>query len=192
MNEQMNKQTEETYRKATPGFDWGDSAEKVDEWAKARGDSNPVRGILRASVPASPLATAEQIIKADQAHRSLAADQALLLKMVMPFIRVGLYQLQDGIAKWCKHQGFWGEEVPYAGGTDYMKKAEKIALMHTELSELLEGLRNNDPANEAEECADVAIRLLDYCGHYEIDLAFAIERKMLKNYQRPSKHGKLF
>jgi len=43
-----------------------------------------------------------------------------------------------------------------------------------------------------EEIADAFIRLLDICGHYNIDVDSAIKGKMLYNATRPRKHGKKY
>lgn len=126
--------------------------------------------------------SAERLLKLDSIHRSLAADQALMLHTVMPQLSVGLAQIQKGINDWMNHQGFWQS----------FSKGEKIALMHSELSETLEAVRKDDSANEAEELADTVIRILDYCGQFGIELGKAIELKMLVNYQRPFKHNKEF
>jgi len=73
-------------------------------------------------------------------------------------------------------------------------QAEKIALMHSELSEALEALRQTDPNknNVAEELSDCCIRIFDYCGAYEIDLEKEIIKKMKINAKRPLKHNKKF
>jgi NTP pyrophosphatase (non-canonical NTP hydrolase) len=67
--------------------------------------------------------------------------------------------------------------------------AEYVALAHSELSEALEGWRNKDMDNVAEELADVLIRLFDMADVYEIDLAEAYRQKMDKNWQRSYQHG---
>lgn len=84
---------------------------------------------------------------------------------------------------------------------DYKERATRIALMHSELSEVLEALRCGSETNseklpgfsaEEEELADLFIRLLDYCGACEILLAEAVLAKMGYNATRPHKHGKEF
>lgn len=131
--------------------------------------------------PWSDTEQAQKILEADKAHRSLAADQALLLTMVFPHMDIVFGQLAEGIDKWMTHQGF--------GNND---KATDIALMHSELSEMLEAVRKEDLANEGEELADVLIRLFHYAGKRKIPLAQMLYSKMLKNYQRPFRHGKKF
>jgi NTP pyrophosphatase (non-canonical NTP hydrolase) len=70
-------------------------------------------------------------------------------------------------------------------------KAQRIALIHSEVSEVLEGLRSG-VNNAPEEIADIIIRCNDYAGGYKIDLEKAISDKIDKNRKRPYKHNKLF
>lgn len=69
--------------------------------------------------------------------------------------------------------------------------AELIALMHSELSETLEELRNEsvDWKNVSEELADCCIRIFDYCGARGLDLEKSLFRKIEKNKKRSYRHG---
>jgi NTP pyrophosphatase (non-canonical NTP hydrolase) len=78
--------------------------------------------------------------------------------------------------------------------------AEKIALMHSELSEALESLRAGDPVSEklpahshtCEELADCIIRILDYAWAKNYNIGWACVEKHAFNLNRPHKHGKVF
>lgn len=95
-----------------------------------------------------------------------------------------------------KHKGWWDRP---------RNEGEMIALIHSELSEMLEALRVGDwkedvPMSsklpgitaEAEEAADVLIRLFDYCGGRWVPIVRATVMKMAYNTNRPYRHGKAF
>lgn len=108
--------------------------------------------------------------------------------------RADVRELSAFVHRWAQSKGFWD----YKGVPIYCEKATKIALMHSETSELLETIRKpamssiEGYSNEEEELADLVIRVLDYCGHYNLDLGGAILAKVKKNLARPHKHGKAF
>lgn len=78
-------------------------------------------------------------------------------------------------------------------------KAQKMALITTETSEQVEAIRKPDVPSalegftaEEEEAADQIIRIMDYCGRYQMRIGEAVVAKMAKNALRPQKHGKQF
>ena len=109
-----------------------------------------------------------------------------------PFVR-NWDRMAEDVHQNAKIKGFWpdGEE---------RNDGEMIALMHAELSELLEALREKNPPDSklpqfsaAEvELADVVIRLMDYARARGFRVAEAIEAKAAYNKTRPHKHGKEF
>lgn len=87
------------------------------------------------------------------------------------------------------NHGFWeGQDFISAG-------PKKIALMHSELSEALEAMREGRYEGDhsvTEELADTVIRIFDYAGAASLPLASTLLAKMARNRERPHKHGKLF
>jgi len=80
---------------------------------------------------------------------------------------------------------------PRTGERLQRNKGEMIALMHSELSEALEGIRKNKMddhiphrTSEEVEFADLLIRVFDYAGAVGLDLDGAIADKMAYNRHR--------
>ena len=87
--------------------------------------------------------------------------------------------------------GFWKGEV---------NDGERMALIHAEISEALEALREGNPSsnkimeftNLEEELADAVIRIMDYAFGKDLDVAGAILAKIEYNKSREFMHGKSF
>lgn len=69
------------------------------------------------------------------------------------------------------------------------KLCTHMALVHSEVSEATEAIRNRDHDNFSEEMADVVIRVASICHGLGIDLDFEIAAKLEKNRGRGLHHG---
>lgn len=89
------------------------------------------------------------------------------------------------------NKGFWKEDK---------NDGECIALIHSEVSEVLEALRSGNSFSEKipsfteveEELADAVIRIMDLAAHRGWDVAEAIVAKAKYNEGREYLHGKKF
>lgn len=68
--------------------------------------------------------------------------------------------------------------------------AEKLALIHSEVSEALEAHRDGDMGGVEEELADVVIRVFDFMASKRMSVDHAVRRKMQKNRERERLHGR--
>jgi NTP pyrophosphatase (non-canonical NTP hydrolase) len=138
---------------------------------------------------------------------------------------MNLNELRNKIHENAKAKGFYDNETHIIGNmrgygntnaTKHAFFAQKIALIHSELSEALEADRKDKRANVKsleewgnlnngqwcgifentvknsieDELADVIIRTLDLCGWLGIDIGKHVELKMQYNESREYKHGK--
>lgn len=135
--------------------------------------------------------TAKQLNKASQEalhERVVTYSGQTIEALRQPLVGV-FTPLAAVIAQWNTHQGFWSCD----------NTGEKIALMHSELSEALEADRKDLPSDKIdgfsgveEELADCVIRILDFCGKHELRLGEAIAAKLQHNLGRPHMHGKAY
>lgn len=97
---------------------------------------------------------------------------------------MNLNQMRDQAFDNASRKGFW---------TRFEFIPEKLALLHTEISEAMDVYRKPGPFNLrrfGEELADLVIRTGDLAGRLNIDLEKAVQAKMKKNANRPHMHGK--
>lgn len=107
-----------------------------------------------------------------------------------------LNDLAKEVHEIAKAHGWWDSERNFG---------ESLALIHSEVSEVLEDWRRGRAINvivytEGQlpkpdgipiEFADIIIRVLDLCAAYNIDIDQAIKEKMIYNALRPYRHGNL-
>jgi NTP pyrophosphatase (non-canonical NTP hydrolase) len=104
------------------------------------------------------------------------------------------------IHSWARGKGFYDREYlrvvdPVTGDVEGRPvnpslPSEKLMLIVTEVAEVQEALRDGDTEAEAEEVADILIRVLDYAAWRGIRLDGEVSRKMDKNRERPHLHGR--
>jgi NTP pyrophosphatase (non-canonical NTP hydrolase) len=105
----------------------------------------------------------------------------------------GLDALAAMLHETAKEKGFWDGEYSHD------KIGNKLALVHSEVTEVLEAIRKSHGSEKiVEEMADVIIRLLDVYAAMRNEeqvlhsLDEVLEAKINKNKERPRLHGNLF
>lgn len=88
------------------------------------------------------------------------------------------------VHEYAKEKGWYDKERPIP---------ELLCLIHSEISEALEGYRNDIPKDEkgwlGEELADAVIRIWDMAEYLKIDIISEIHKKHKINKERPYRHG---
>lgn len=132
---------------------------------------------------------AQEILAAEERHEKVQREASIMFATLAPAVQALFGSLSTSLAAWNAHQGFWESE----------NVGEKIALMHSELSEALEADRKDLPSDHIpqfsgveEELADALIRIFDFAGHFNLRLAEAFVAKAQFNLGREFKHGKAY
>jgi NTP pyrophosphatase (non-canonical NTP hydrolase) len=110
-------------------------------------------------------------------------------KTPMTDVRNAVQLLSDTCFK-ASEEAKWWHDIDTGERLD-RNKGEMMTLIHSEISEAYEGVRKNAmddhlPHRKAEEVemADALIRIFDYCGGHDLDVAGALVEKMAYNKQR--------
>ena len=82
----------------------------------------------------------------------------------------------------------WNVCVPADWSNERYKIPAVLALIHSEVSEALEGFRCGDKENFTEELADVLVRVLDCASGLGLDMDEAVRAKLEKNKGRGFRH----
>lgn len=97
--------------------------------------------------------------------------------------------MQREVHEIAKSKGWW-DDIPEHGASIGDIDGSKIALMHSELSETLEALRDFKGFGLVEEeLTDVVIRIMDYAQFRHLNVGEAIIDKIEINKKREHKHG---
>lgn len=130
-----------------------------------------------------------EALRAASRRNVLVKDFSSSFAALAPTAITLINQLASATSQWNTEQGFWECE----------NFGEKVALIHSELSEALEAHRKDDQSGHLpgfhgveEELADAMIRILDLAGKYNCRLGEALFSKLQFNLTRPYKHGKAY
>jgi len=127
----------------------------------------------------------------DAPHGELTKNLNRRKKLTINYAEIA--KLQEQVYQQNVKAGWWTnlQTKDLKSKGDVTEILAKLALVHSEVSEALEGVRkglmddklNHRPMVEV-ELADAVIRILDLCGHEGYDLAGAIEEKLKFNAVR--------
>jgi NTP pyrophosphatase (non-canonical NTP hydrolase) len=132
------------------------------------------------------------------------ADEGRGVSIERDYEDMNLNELADVVHENAIEKGFW-EDYPHDPDAELAYIASKLALIHSEVSEALEDLRDPErglewfatredgkPEGFASELADIIIRVLDLSESQDISIADFVAEKIGYNATRPALHGKAF
>ena len=132
----------------------------------------------------------EEMEMPDPTKVGQAIDQAIGILSNLPF--QGVKALQELCHADSIKAGWWPQLEPGGPGLDPLDVPSKLALIHSEISEAMEGHRKGLTDDKLPhramfevELADAVIRIMDLAGATGCDLAGAIEEKLAYNRTRP-------
>lgn len=106
-------------------------------------------------------------------------------------IELSASSLQKACHNLAKQSGWWSDEISQTSKANPLHFSNKLCLIHSEISEAMEGDRKNKMddhlphrAMREVELADAVIRIFDLAGGYDFDLAGAIVEKLAYNARR--------
>lgn len=153
---------------------------------------------LKQQLAAAPGNDTEQVSSKDYQRGKIMKLSDVLDQFDAEDVELGINSLTRACHMITVDKGFWDGEIIEG---QKRNDGEMIALMHSELSELLEAVRDKEPKQDRHcpeflnrdiELADLLIRAFDYAQSRGINLGGAIIAKMAVNAARPYKHGRKF
>lgn len=126
------------------------------------------------------------------ARKEVLAQVGARLATVRDTFAILIDQVAEDVYAAMQTQGFWAGDQDSTG--------QKLALIHSEVSEWLEADRKDIDADDKipdytgpeAEAADTVIRIFDLAARHDMRLGAAIIDKMLFNLTREPKHGKKY
>lgn len=135
------------------------------------------------------------------------SEREFAIKMEELFVN-GFREMQRSVSEWAERKG-WNKKFRrkiYEESENALRDSQieddgnEIALMHSELSEALEGMRSENPPSDKipqfssveEEYADTIIRIMQHAEARGLRIAEALVAKMAYNEGRPYMHGRKF